>query len=407
MSNEQAVPRLVSFLGKPRQGGYNKTTYQSPIQPSDTCETEFVAEALATFLKPQEIVVLATDDAWNAQGSRLQACIEKLQGPTLRRVQLASGQNESELWSVFETIKNELRLPDSSSSNRIALDITHGFRSIPFFAAGIVTFLNLVDESPPDFSVYYGAFEAGCENLTPIWDLTPFTDLISWSAEITLFLKTGRATGLADATDDIGRSLRKEWATSGQHGEAPNLGQLGQALSKFGGDLETVRTGSLMLGDSSVSNLLNAIDNANDSVNAVPPLADVLKRIRGTMNPLRTDARLSEQDGIKALQSLARLYFKMGRFAEAASTMREASINQFACQQSDSPGQSTFSKEHREAAENSWFGADENRAKEIGQVRNDIEHAGYNSQPMPPETLKNKVKQLVDNLYCEETTENE
>ena len=217
-----------------------------------------------------------------------------------------------------------------------------------------------------------------------------------------LFLKTGRAKGLAEATETIGRSLRKEWAMNGRQGDAPNLGQLGQALARFGGDLETVRTGSLMLTGSTVEALHQQLESVEATAHAIPPLADVLARIGEKTRPLLTDARLSESEGIKAIQALARLYFEMGRYSEAASTMREAYINQFACPHSDCPGQPSFSTAHREASEAVWFQADKNGAKEIGQVRNDIEHAAYNSQPMPPNVIKNKIKDLIDELHGEE-----
>ncbi|MGH8247316.1 MAG: hypothetical protein ACREUU_12900 [Gammaproteobacteria bacterium] len=43
-------------------------------------------------------------------------------------------------------------------------------------------------------------------------------------------------------------------------------------------------------------------------------------------------------------------------------------------------------------------------AKEIGQVRNDIEPAGYTKNPMPAETIKRKILELMDRLGPEEET---
>lgn len=406
MTTEQSFQRLVTFLGKPSKGSYEKTTYLSPTNPNDIYETAFVADALAYFLKPHEVVVLATDEAWIGQGDMLQSQLESQQVPLIRNVRLPTGRNENELWSQFEILKQELRLPVNSASNRVALDITHGYRSVPFFGAGVVTFLQLVDEVPPEISIFYGAFEARQENRTPIWSLTPFSDLVAWSAHIMLFLKTGRADGLAEATEAIGRSLRREWALTDRHEPAPTLGSLGQVLARVGGDLETVRTGSLMLNNSSVMSLHAELDAARTTAQSIPPLADVLDRIKSKTEPLLTNARLSEPAGIKALQALARLYFEMGRYAEAASTVREANINRHACSQSDCPGQQSFDKEHREAAEKAWFNADQNRAREIAQVRNDIEHAGYNRQPMPSRVIKEKIKSLIDGLHQEEQPSN-
>jgi len=295
-----------------------------------------------------------------------------------------------------------LRLPAEERLRRVSLDITLGFRSAPFYCAGVLSFSQLVDEFAPEVSIYYGAFEAKQGNETDIWDITSFSQLISWSSSIMLLLKTGRAEGLAEATDAIGRSLAKQWSLGGRKGPAPNLRQLGEALGRFGGDLETVRTGSLLIGDqksvSSVTALLDAIATVNSSADAIPPLVDVLDRIRNVIEPLKTQDKLSQPNGIRALQSLANLYWQMGRFAEAASTMREAYITRFANSAADCPGQSNFSKEDRASAELEWLKADDLLAREIAHVRNDIEHAGYNSQPMPPDRIKSKIRDLIERL---------
>ena len=142
MNQGPTVHRLVSFLGKPPKGTYDKTVYLSPIDPGQTFETAFVADALAYFLKPLEVVILATDEAWNGRGEAIRAQIESHGIPTVRREKLSAGQNESELWSHFEVLKDALRLPVGSMPNSVALDITHGYRSVPFFALESLRFSN-------------------------------------------------------------------------------------------------------------------------------------------------------------------------------------------------------------------------------------------------------------------------
>ena len=63
----------------------------------------------------------------------------------------------------------------AAAGTKIVLDITHGFRSSPFFAAAAVAFTRLVDKNLADLQVVYGAFEArDANNITPIWDITPW-----------------------------------------------------------------------------------------------------------------------------------------------------------------------------------------------------------------------------------------
>lgn len=404
--------RLVSFLGKPRNS-YKPTVYvmdHGNGQRKESRKTRFLTDALNQLLRPQEVVILATDEAWKEQGAKLKKQIGDVE---LKHVQFPAGGTEQELWNQFDVLKEQLRLPDGISPRTIALDITHGFRSQPFFAAGAVTFIQLVDENPPDVSIYYGAWEErGEDNRTPVWDLTPFADLISWSSHIMLFLKTGCGEGLAAATEAIGSALRKEWALAGRKGNQPSLGRLGKALARFAEDLEMVRTGSLMLdgsGTSSTRALSEAIkdvgdaDGAKDTAGGVlRPLLDVLDKIKSLVEPLITDSRLSDREGLRALGHLARVYYDMGRYAEAASTIREAYINQHACDKSDCPGDPSFAPDNRKAAEKRWREANEDLAREIADVRNDIGHAGYKSQPMPPKTIRKKIDGFIKGLTHEE-----
>ena len=400
--SEQHLHRLVTFLGIPRGGKYETTTYACPLEPQDTYQAEFVAEALVRFLRPDEVVVLATDLAWDKMGPRFTQTLEANAQLTPHRERLPDGGNEADLWSQFEVMKQVMRLPSSALDRRVGLDITFGFRSAPFFAAGVISFLQLIDDPPPEISVYYGALQPGSTAISAIWDLTPFSDLIAWSSDIAMFLKTGRAEGLAMATQVIGRSLRKQWAMTGRHGLPPSLSELAEAIGRFGADLETVRTGSLLLGDSSVTQLLAALEASSESAQAIPPLRDVLWRIQQRISPLQTTARLSEPAGMQALHELARLYLEMGRYAEAASTLRETAINAFASPTADQPGSSDFDRDARAAAERQWYAADPDLARRIADVRNDIEHAGYNRHPMPPATIKSLIRELTEMLPPEE-----
>lgn len=261
-----------------------------------------------------------------------------------------------------------------------------------------------MDPSPADLQVVYGAFEAGTKVVTPIWDITPFVELLDWSRSLMLFLRTGRAAELVLAVDSLGRALRKSWYQGGRHGPQPRIDNLAKALRRFGDAIETVRTGALLLGQppndaSAVAQLLSELQRSDEELTRhIPPLADVLHRLRTTIEALRTEDRLSQPDGQRALKALASFYLEMGRFPEAAATIREAWINQHACTMADCPGFPEFSDQHREAAEKAWYTANEDLAREIAETRNDIQHAGYRSRPQPAETIKRKIKELIARL---------
>jgi CRISPR-associated protein Csx16 len=231
--------RLVSFLGT---GKYEPVTYEFDGRRAGA--TPFVARALAELLEPAEVVILATAEAEQKHRAALEQAFAAagIAAPRFERV--PAGGDRAELFELFRILRQQLRGRDGP----IVLDITHGFRAQPFFAASVVAFARAVDEKPATLRVVYGAFEQRREDgRAPIWDLSYLVDVLDWAAALRLFLRTGRA-GEAAATERLGRELRKSWAESGREGEPPQLRELGEALGGFGEDLETLRTGDLLLG---------------------------------------------------------------------------------------------------------------------------------------------------------------
>ena len=387
--------RLVSFLGTFR---YQTTTY---VFEEDEVTTEYVVRALAQMTGAREVILLCTDEAWAVHGESLELQLAEHKLPTVQRRTLPLGQNPTELWEQFQSVLDALAHPKPQA--RIVFDITHGFRSQPFFAAAGLDFARAIKADDALLQVVYGAFEARAGGQTPIWDLTAFVELLDWSRALLLFLRTGRVDEVAAPTERLGRELNKQWALQGRQGAQPQLRRLAEAFRRFGDALVTVRTGRLLVDGahpSAARSLMLAIDEVGDEVKKyIPPLAQVLSMIRDMVIPLVTDKRLSQPEGQRALQALARLYFQMGRYAEAAATLREAQVTRFAGPQADCPGSDSFDSEKREGAENAWFQADPLRVKEIAELRNDIEHAGYRRHPMQPETIRTKVEQLIEQTY--------
>jgi len=387
--------RLITFLGTGnREGKYEETTYCFSEDSSEKLTTCYVAHALASFLHPAEVIVLATDHAWKNHGDSLRQRLESLNLSPPQRVPVPFGQTQSELWQQYTLLLNQLHYHGT-----VALDITHGFRAQPFFASAVVQFAQSMCDDGGDVYVYYGAFEARNKetNETPVWNLTAFVELLHWSRAILLFLRSGRADDIAQTTERLGRELQKQWALGGQQGSQPSLARLGKAIMEFGSDFATVRTGALIANQrSSAQRLLEAIQSAeHEIVQHLPPLASVLQQMIDLVKPLAGSPRLSGQAGQNALQSLAQSYLSMGRFAEAAAVLREGWITRYACSQSDFPGTEKFSDEHREAAEHSWFKNDENTARTLADLRNDIEHAGFRRHPRSPQKIKEQLEGMI------------
>lgn len=381
--------RLITFLGK---GNYEQTNYVFEGKKENTC---YVARALATFLQSREVRVFATTEAWKKHGDSLAEAFTSSGLPQPRHIEICAGETPDELWQEFEWLLDALKC-----DGPVALDITHGFRAQPFFASAVIQFFQSIHPDCPSLKVFYGAFEAGDREAeeTPIWDLTAFVELLRWSRGLLLFLRTGRMEDIAEPTERLGRDLQKQWALSDRQGVKPSLAALGKAIHEFGDDFVTIRTGAL-IGDrqSSSQRLYDALERAAADVEKyLPPLASVLQRVIDFVRPLVSSARLSEPAGQKALQALAKTYLSMGRYAEAAAILREGWITRYAGPQADQPGSACFSMPDREAAEERWGDHDVHLAQELGDLRNDIEHAGFRRDPRPPQGIKQQLDRMIE-----------
>lgn len=394
--------RLISFLGT---GTYKPVRYRYPDNGGiDLPESPFIAHAAALHLKNQgldDVAVVATDLAWQTHGETLLARFSQDSLPQPRRVEFPTGANPQELWQQFQILLGLLR---GDPGRSVVLDITHGFRSQPFFAAGAVNFIKLIDPSPLPVRVIYGAFDQkDSHGLAPIWDLTPFVELCAWSAQLMLLLKTGRSQGAAAETEALGKQLNARWAAAGRVGPKPALTNFANALHDFGADLETIRVRDLFLGSDgkggSASRLHQAIAaSRKDIATFIPPLADVLDQIDTLASSLVLPTPTLEGDaGTDHLLKLAQTYQTMGRYSEAAVILREASVSRHAAPDAVNPGLPGFAAISREAAEAGWRENDPNQ-RTFSDLRNDIEHAGYRRRPKPAHTIKQMIQTLLDAL---------
>lgn len=290
---------------------------------------------------------------------------------------MPAGGDRSELFELFKILRDQLR-PRAGTT---VLDITHGLRAQPFFAASVVAFSRAVDEQPGELRVVYGAFEQKRgDGSVPIWDLGYLTEVLDWALALQLFLRTGRAGEAAAAAERRGRELGKAWARGGKQGEQPKLQPLGMALRRFGADLETLRTGDLLLGrdgqKSSARDLAERLQAAEAELREhLPPLAEVVGKVRAMVDPLAGAFEDLACPRGRAAAALARLYFKLGRYLEAIATVRESSINERVDARAARPGAADFDSDERERAEREIGGTDPFRS--VAALRNDLLHAQY------------------------------
>lgn len=218
--------RLISFLGT---GNYQTTRYC--LEPTgEYCETCFVAAALGCLLPAKEVVVLATERAEKTHREALAQELAKFGKNPPEWVRICDGKSRAELWDNFSRLAGLLTKPGAA---QVALDITHGFRSQPFFAGAVVSFVRAMEENAPQIRIVYGAFEArDPEGQAPIWDLTAVVDLLDWTQAINTFLAAGEGRELTSRAEALGQRLARDWARTSV-GQPPRIRKFASALRAF------------------------------------------------------------------------------------------------------------------------------------------------------------------------------
>ncbi len=393
--------RLVAFLGT---GDYRETAY---FQGDFLCSTRFMPVAAARLHGASEVWILATEAARNKHGEALRAELHALAVQDIRFVTIPAGGDDAGLWTLFQTLQKALDDPVDA----LILDITHGFRSQPFFAAACVSYLQALDALPAQLEIVYGAYEArdAANNRTPVWHLTPFMELVAFATGVGTFVHSGQADHLLGTMRRIDKAMRRELARQGER-RFPPTNILAGAIERFADDLATLRIPHLLrghrqgmaspeAGTSSAQQLLDALDKYGEaSREAMPAIAPLLERLRNLAEGLPVDS-LHGEPAQHALRRLAERYVTLRRYPEAAVVVREAHVSRHA----DTPAaneagvEGVFDPAARGRAERYWQERDP-EARTIADIRNDIEHGGYRMQPKSGSTLRSQVESLVKTL---------
>ena len=182
--------KALTFLGL---GKYETTTYIRH-DGSDNCETDLFPLAVAKLYIPDKIIAFITPKVRKDKKEDLTKLCDEL-GEKFTTVDIPNGNSPDELWDIFAKCVDEDVVEEN---DEIILDITHAFRSIPLLIFIVAAYLRQV-KNVELRSIIYGAFEARNENAneTPIFNLTPFVDLLEWMNAVNVFQNYGDARHIA------------------------------------------------------------------------------------------------------------------------------------------------------------------------------------------------------------------
>lgn len=394
------MKRLVSFLGT---GEYEETVYELGDSPGRRHKTRFVADALACLLDVDELFVLATCEAWSKHGDALR---EKLPGKVKAVLrEIPAGQRREELEQQFLVLRDAVTENDPDT---LILDITHGFRAQPFFAAGVFAQLHACGHLPRRTEVYYGEWRR--EGISPLWSLGAFVDLLGWAQGTAVMRHTGDGRLLVEALKkqrhEQGRRVEK------RGGRFPDTARLIGAIERFSSDLGCIRIASMITGYSqggaagvsSAAELLNALDQYREEAEKWhPQLVPLFESLKGLAEGIDSSS-LYGDGGLAAMQALAGRYLQLGRYPEAAVVVREGRISRYARgPEAVEVKEGKYSPEAREEAEKRWREEEANRARNTAAIRNDLLHGGFNRQPLAAGRLKERVEKEVEEFSLLET----
>ncbi|WNS77431.1 TIGR02221 family CRISPR-associated protein [Bacillus sp. DTU_2020_1000418_1_SI_GHA_SEK_038] len=274
---------LFSFLG---MGDYESCYYT--YEGKKSTFTRFIQTAIYEHTLtegPLEIIVFATKEAkaqnWaehlNKKGEWLEG-LEKAfaritPGAKVKLVDISSSQDEEANWNLFDIILSQIKEGDE-----IYFDMTHSFRSIPLVSLIVLNYARLVKKAKIN-KLMYGLFDRNQpEKLAPIIDVTSMLTLLDWTNGVDQFIRTGDASLIKQFTnDETGNVFRDQSISKEEKVTTAALNGLTKQLDIVGQSFQTCR--SLVLTDE-INKLKQQIETVRGAKsNKIKPLVPLLTEI--------------------------------------------------------------------------------------------------------------------------------
>jgi CRISPR-associated DxTHG motif protein len=176
------MKRVIAFLGSLRPDAtpasylYGDNEYKGTVFP----------EALRQFIDFDRMSVFVTEVARHTSLPYL----ERLADPRIEAIDIPDGRTSEERWLIFEKLLSVVE-----DGDRLIFDITHAFRSIPFFVFLAIAFLKSARDDVIIERILYG--ELGQKGRPgPVIDLTEYLNLLDWMSATDQFVGSGNSSAL-------------------------------------------------------------------------------------------------------------------------------------------------------------------------------------------------------------------
>ena len=375
--------KAITFVGT---NNYTSTTYCM----GDRCSTTpYFQVALQHFYQPECMLVVMTKEAHTKHSSALKA---ELPPDSYTEVLIPSGKNEDEIWQIFHLLIEQIGPEDT-----LIFDITNAFRSIPLVALSVAHFARTLYHAEVE-ALVYGAFDATQEGKTPVFNLTPFVQLLDWTSATQQFLETGSSINLSSmikkgaasipTSNQDGFKLRMAWQQL-----AELLGELSQALAR------SRPTESIDLATKLVKQI-SAIKNK--ATPALQPFELLLDRLDSRLQPISRKPEEPDQarGDLRCQAALVQWYLDYGQIIQAVTLARELIVSRVIVEH----GKDMFEKPARNEAEKLLNSNDPSIAslratwRDLADLRNDVAHAGMRKNRRGSDNVMRQAKALCQQL---------
>ena len=429
MDSNRSRKVFISILGTNK---YNPCIYRQDDFTST--ETRFIQEATLDFLKARS-EWSPTDAAYifltpTARTSNWQAKPVDKDGkskgidyiglePTLNQmglpfpvepVDISEEGDEEAIWSVFRSIYEQIHEGD-----RLYIDITHSFRYLPMLLLVLTNYAREL-KGAEVVSITYGNWEAK-PDIKPIVDLGALIDLQDWTVAAGEFLRNGRASGLAELTKERVTPILK--ATKGKSEPAKALRDLVNKLTTVSQSLTTIRGKEILRGE-----IFEELYKRTDGLDAdlIAPLSPLIEKIKDSFGDFDTKPSVSNgfvaarwcyrmqlyQQSITILQETMKAYVAASHghpsdeeyyteLAAKAFHITKGSIPEDKWQlgESDSTDREKRAEVVRQYLASSAVRELHPLYTEIGQLRNDFNHAGFRRNAINGRDIPGRIEMLI------------
>jgi CRISPR-associated DxTHG motif protein len=266
-------------------GRYEPTAY---VHEGLAVETRFAAQALRQFHDARfpdtpidRAVVLVTEGArrenWVDHEGRLGLeTLWRSEPCPLAKRDMPDPEGEAQFWDLFEALAAEV-----GDGDRVLLDITHGFRTMPLVAMLAVAYLRAVRRDVEVVMIGYGQYVPGVSP-TPYLDLAPFVSLLDWTQAVQQLRLHGDAERLAALLKARQGAAYK--ASREQGWAVPRLKSVATALERLALGIQTLRYEEFTGAARTLDDALGQLGEADR--HAARPFMEVADALRAEVSPL-------------------------------------------------------------------------------------------------------------------------